>query len=356
MMADAAPSAEADESDELEDLDAAWSTAFAETEGDADGAEAEDGDPLLASGEAGELEGVFQEPEVDAAPEPAPSLPVSEATSDAEPPLDPWAFDDGLEEIPPEEYGVSLGQTEAFVRTGPQVKEGKRDRQLEGPEAVSDGDPWDALDMTPSPERGARPKVARHEIMGSTPSAPEEAAPLEAAPLDEPAAEASSAEASSAEASSSEVAEDIDEVVDLIDSAAELGAELDEPELSEAELGSGELPSEGSAWDIEGNVLHCTIDDHLGHRFYVGADGQLGSGGLFVPADELWPVGSPVQLEFEIPGGAQVMVNTLVDWHQEAESEELPMGMALAFQDLLPQDEAAVEGYIEIYGTLPPRP
>ncbi len=56
------------------------------------------------------------------------------------------------------------------------------------------------------------------------------------------------------------------------------------------------------------------------HNFYVGASGDLATGGVFVATDRPPPVGQRVRLRIELSGGAAIETDAPVEWVREAGS------------------------------------
>ncbi|MFN3197029.1 MAG: PilZ domain-containing protein [Bradymonadia bacterium] len=327
------PSDADEELSEDEDLDAAWGAALAEAEGDPEAggdpepsdeltndiealtaatAEEEEEEALLDPGTAGEVDDLFQEFDDD---------PLAD--------LDPWDFDEGMGELDPENFGASLGTAESFVRTSPGGSSEGREPLIEGPRPAQGEDPWSALDTTPVPVGSEGVKsINRDEIMPAEPGSEE-------APLEE---DFGSMEAGWLETLGTE---------DSPEDFAATGAAMD----SAGGFGEDDAPGEA----LEPQMMHCVVDDHYGYRFFMGEDTRIASGGLFVPSDEPFPVGTHVDIDFDIPDGPQITAQTVVAWLQTVETNELLPGMALAFKELLPQDEAAIEAYVENFGALPPK-
>ncbi len=85
-------------------------------------------------------------------------------------------------------------------------------------------------------------------------------------------------------------------------------------------------PRRGCALELE-----FTRDTH----FYAGLTQDLSQGGVFVATYQLFPVGSRLELGFQLPDGTQVRTRGVVRWlRAEGEAGAERPGMGIAFLDL----------------------
>jgi len=83
------------------------------------------------------------------------------------------------------------------------------------------------------------------------------------------------------------------------------------------------------------------------HNFYTGFTEDISEGGLFVATHEFLPVGSPIDLELELPGGHALRVRGIVRWVRDPHDpgETIP-GMGIQFETLAPADLAAISEFM----------
>jgi len=81
-------------------------------------------------------------------------------------------------------------------------------------------------------------------------------------------------------------------------------------------------------------------------RAYIG---NLGSGGLFIKTATILPVGTLLDLEFNLPKRDQILhTKAKVAWtrSQDMSTEKLPPGMGAEFIDMNPEDRELLKNYI----------
>ena len=81
-------------------------------------------------------------------------------------------------------------------------------------------------------------------------------------------------------------------------------------------------------------------------RAYIG---NLGAGGLFIKTTQSLPVGTPLNLEFNLPDSDHIIkTKGKVVWTRsnETSDEKKPPGMGIQFIDINSQDSARVKNYI----------
>ncbi|MEZ4371589.1 MAG: TIGR02266 family protein [Polyangiaceae bacterium] len=81
-------------------------------------------------------------------------------------------------------------------------------------------------------------------------------------------------------------------------------------------------------------------------HFYTGLSQDLSSGGVFIATYQPKPAGTEVGLYFALPDGYVVEARGVVRWTREG-GDDTPPGMGVAFQDLSPEDLAAIEHFCE---------
>jgi uncharacterized protein (TIGR02266 family) len=106
------------------------------------------------------------------------------------------------------------------------------------------------------------------------------------------------------------------------------GSSPEEPRASKA-------PPERRASDRVHLEVEVTL--HSDSHFFAGLSGNVSEGGLFVQTYRELPIGHPVSLRFELPGG-NVLVPGSVRWIRTA-SEGCPPGLGIAFGEALNDTE-----------------
>ena len=87
--------------------------------------------------------------------------------------------------------------------------------------------------------------------------------------------------------------------------------------------------------------LHLASDSH----FFSGLSGDISEGGVFVSTYRDLATGTPVDLEFSLPGSDRVMkARGEVRWHRSA-SPDVPPGVGIAFEELADEDRALIHRF-----------
>jgi uncharacterized protein (TIGR02266 family) len=87
--------------------------------------------------------------------------------------------------------------------------------------------------------------------------------------------------------------------------------------------------------------LHLASDSH----FFSGLSGDISEGGVFVSTYRDLATGTPVDLEFSLPGSDRVVhAKGEVRWHRSA-SPEVPPGVGIAFDELGDEDRALIHRF-----------
>ena len=93
--------------------------------------------------------------------------------------------------------------------------------------------------------------------------------------------------------------------------------------------------------------LEFTEDSH----FYAGLTQDISQGGVFIATYRLFPVGSRLELAFELPDGTRVKTRGEVRWLREGAAAGTRPGMGVAFSDL---PEAALTAIADFCRERPP--
>ena len=77
-------------------------------------------------------------------------------------------------------------------------------------------------------------------------------------------------------------------------------------------------------------------------QFYAGLTQDISQGGVFIATYRLFPVGSCLDLAFELPDGTHVKTRRQVRWLRETASQGARPGMGVAFSELPPEALTAI--------------
>jgi uncharacterized protein (TIGR02266 family) len=80
--------------------------------------------------------------------------------------------------------------------------------------------------------------------------------------------------------------------------------------------------------------------------FWAGIAEDISEGGLFVATYQLEPIGTVMDLRFELPTGQTVAVRGVVRWLREVMDDGTP-GMGIQFQDLSPADAGIIKSFVK---------
>lgn len=91
-----------------------------------------------------------------------------------------------------------------------------------------------------------------------------------------------------------------------------------------------------------------------GNNFFTGFSGNISNGGLFVATHQTLPIGSQVELFFEMPDGHAIATLAEVRWVREYNpmAEDAPPGMGFCFVNLRHDDNVLIERYIDRHETI----
>ncbi len=80
-------------------------------------------------------------------------------------------------------------------------------------------------------------------------------------------------------------------------------------------------------------------------HFFAGLSGDISEGGVFVQTYRDLPVGSDVEIRFDLPDG-ELMAHGRVRW-QRAHSDSSPPGVGIAFEQLGDDDRRMIQRFCE---------
>jgi uncharacterized protein (TIGR02266 family) len=80
-------------------------------------------------------------------------------------------------------------------------------------------------------------------------------------------------------------------------------------------------------------------------HFFAGLSGDISEGGVFVQTYRDLPVGSDVDVLFELPDG-QLTAHGRVRWHR-ANSDSSPPGVGIAFDELADEERRAIQQFCQ---------
>lgn len=80
--------------------------------------------------------------------------------------------------------------------------------------------------------------------------------------------------------------------------------------------------------------------------FWAGFTEDISEGGLFVATYQVQPLGTRIDLRFELPTGHAVNVAGVVRWHRGASDDASP-GMGIAFENLSATDAKVIQTFIK---------
>lgn len=87
--------------------------------------------------------------------------------------------------------------------------------------------------------------------------------------------------------------------------------------------------------------LHLASDSH----FFSGLSGDISEGGVFVSTYRDLATGTPVDLEFSLPGSNRVVhAKGEVRWHRSA-SPDVPPGVGISFDEVGDEDRALIHRF-----------
>jgi uncharacterized protein (TIGR02266 family) len=83
-------------------------------------------------------------------------------------------------------------------------------------------------------------------------------------------------------------------------------------------------------------------------NFFTGLSMDVSTGGLFVASYDIPPVGTEVNVNFNLPGGPMMSLNGIVRWVREFNpvTPDMVPGFGVSFVNLSPVEEAAINDYL----------
>jgi uncharacterized protein (TIGR02266 family) len=133
---------------------------------------------------------------------------------------------------------------------------------------------------------------------------------------------------------------------------------------SGAESGAESGPDEESSSARSGvHAISPRLSPHQDHRahtrvvvavavgleteshFFAGLSGDVSEGGVFVQTYRDLPVGSPVEVQFDLPD-AQLQAHGRVRWHRDS-SDSSPPGVGIAFEELAEKDRRVIQRFCQ---------
>jgi len=98
-------------------------------------------------------------------------------------------------------------------------------------------------------------------------------------------------------------------------------------------------------------ALEATVDFSSESNFYTGFTSDISEGGLFVATYALQTVGTRVELRFDLPDGYEIHVVGVVRWVRDPRDpgdQDVPPGIGIQFEQLTPDDEAAISAFVSV--------
>lgn len=92
--------------------------------------------------------------------------------------------------------------------------------------------------------------------------------------------------------------------------------------------------------------LEADVSLYSPTQFWAGLAEDLSEGGLFVATYQLEPIGTPIDLRFELPTGQAVQVRGVVRWVREITDESMP-GMGVQFEDVESADLRVIQTFVK---------
>lgn len=100
----------------------------------------------------------------------------------------------------------------------------------------------------------------------------------------------------------------------------------------------------------ESERVSLSVDIHLSSdsQFFSGLSGDISEGGLFLSTYRAIAIGSPVALEFSLPGAQEaVRAKGEVRWLREHSTGQ-PRGVGIAFEELADEDRERIERFCTV--------
>lgn len=101
------------------------------------------------------------------------------------------------------------------------------------------------------------------------------------------------------------------------------------------------------------------LETHVGfeseNNFYTGFTEDISEGGLFLATHNLLPMGTEIDLSFQLPDESIVNILGRVRWVREPrswEDQETQPGMGIQFEDVTPETRDAIQMFVEMRAPL----
>ena len=84
------------------------------------------------------------------------------------------------------------------------------------------------------------------------------------------------------------------------------------------------------------------------NTFFTGFSENISEGGLFVATEAPWEIGERIEFSLSLMGGEVRTHHGVVRWVRPANSSGgLPAGMGVQFVDLTPQENEAIQSFVD---------
>jgi uncharacterized protein (TIGR02266 family) len=95
--------------------------------------------------------------------------------------------------------------------------------------------------------------------------------------------------------------------------------------------------------------IKLRVEYRTAGAFLVSYSVNLSKGGIFVETPSPLPVGSQLELQFEVPGAGELTVEGLVAWVRQGEFDGLPDGMGVQFDQLDRRYGDVIDGLVRTF-------
>jgi uncharacterized protein (TIGR02266 family) len=94
--------------------------------------------------------------------------------------------------------------------------------------------------------------------------------------------------------------------------------------------------------------MHTAIDTRSDSNFFTGFSMDISEGGIFIATVESVPRGTPVELDFTLPGGRPLSVSGVVRWARDGNDRtpELMPGVGVGFTALSPEVAHVISSFV----------
>jgi uncharacterized protein (TIGR02266 family) len=131
-------------------------------------------------------------------------------------------------------------------------------------------------------------------------------------------------------------------VAPLLDSSSE--GEADQSSAPSSEGATSSPPGEEHRAHPR-VVVAVAVGLETESHFFAGLSGDVSAGGVFVQTYRDLPIGSDVEVQFDLPD-AQLKAHGRVRWHR-SNSESSPPGVGIAFENLGEDDREIIQRFCE---------